>query len=124
MKLCLYCGKELVRPRWKNGNLDSTFHNRKFCSSKCYGKFIEAQGTAKRTSARKTAQRRVALTICDVCGSMENLQRHHKDRNPRNNAIENIQVLCQECHKNDHMADGTWGLAGFKNRIFQGLQQA
>jgi len=60
-------------------------------------------------SGRKAAQRLFRATLCEQCGSQETLQRHHVDRNPLNNLPENIKILCQVCHKNDHMRDGTWG---------------
>ena len=123
MKKCLYCREILIRKRWSNGKLDSTFKNRKFCSSKCYGLFGEAKGKATKASGRKTAQRRVKMVECNRCQSKKNLQRHHIDRNPRNNSAENIEVLCQTCHKDDHMKDGTWGIAGYKNRIFREFQE-
>ena len=123
MKYCKYCGKEMERPRWLNGQLDSTWENRLFCSSRCYGDWRLSQKRAKRASGRKQAQRILKLTKCEICGSTVGLQRHHKDRNPLNNTKENLAVLCQKCHKEDHLKDGTWGISGFKNRIYRELQE-
>lgn len=60
-------------------------------------------------SGRKAAQRKFKAVKCDVCGGTKILQRHHIDRDPTNNDPKNVQILCQECHKTDHMKDGTWG---------------
>lgn len=60
-------------------------------------------------TGRKAAQRIYVATECKNCGSTKTLQRHHKDRNPLNNAPENIEILCRTCHKNEHLRDGTWG---------------
>jgi len=34
---------------------------------------------------------------CERCGSPKS-ERHHIDGNPRNNARENISILCRKCH--------------------------
>jgi len=40
---------------------------------------------------------------CSVCGAKEGLHIHHKDKNPKNNQINNLIVLCGVCHKKIHM---------------------
>ncbi len=60
-------------------------------------------------SGRKAAQRKFLAIQCSKCGSTKTLQRHHKDMNPANNREENVEILCQQCHKAEHMKDGTWG---------------
>ena len=48
---------------------------------------------------------RAAIYICSRCGhdgSQRRLEVHHKDRNPYNNALTNLEVLCVWCHKADH----------------------
>ena len=39
--------------------------------------------------------------VCAKCGnSLEHgFHRHHKDGNPANNSIENLELLCPECHR-------------------------
>ena len=40
---------------------------------------------------------------CSVCGEIENqIDVHHKDKNRKNNKIENLQVLCASCHTKLH----------------------
>lgn len=60
-------------------------------------------------AGRKAAQRLMPVVECARCGGALTLQRHHKDRDPTNNSLSNLEVLCQACHKADHMKDGTWG---------------
>ena len=60
-------------------------------------------------SGRKAAQRKFVAIQCSKCGSAKTLQRHHKDMNPLNNNMENLEILCQQCHKAEHMKNGTWG---------------
>ena len=38
--------------------------------------------------------------ICVICGSVENLHVHHKDKNHHNNNINNLCWLCVKCHNN------------------------
>ena len=40
--------------------------------------------------------------VCWGCGSIENLENHHLDKNPKNNDESNILTLCQSCHKAFH----------------------
>lgn len=41
------------------------------------------------------------LRPCDHCGK-PGTDRHHRDRNPCNNAPENVAVLCESCHILEH----------------------
>ncbi len=50
---------------------------------------------------------------CERCGYQkltEILEVHHKDRNRENNNIENLLVLCPNCHMEEHFLnkDGKW----------------
>lgn len=40
--------------------------------------------------------------ICSDCGSEESVEVHHKDRDRSNNDIENLEVLCEDCHFDRH----------------------
>lgn len=54
----------------------------------------------------KAAKRR-KKKFCEVCGALDNLQLHHKDRNRQNNADVNLETLCAKCHTAEHMRMGT-----------------
>lgn len=47
------------------------------------------------------------LTECLRCGynNKQVLEVHHKDRNRSNNSMENLEVLCANCHKLEHDID-------------------
>ena len=40
--------------------------------------------------------------ICAECGSLNNLEVHHKDVDRTNNKLNNLQVLCRTCHRARH----------------------
>jgi 5-methylcytosine-specific restriction endonuclease McrA len=47
---------------------------------------------------------------CERCKrkGVKVLHRHHRDRNPANNAPENIQIACSDCHYKIHKRAGDW----------------
>lgn len=53
-----------------------------------------------------TYRKLVKLDCCNRCGYTEEpriLQVHHKDRDRKNNKIENLEVLCPNCHRLHHL---------------------
>jgi hypothetical protein len=64
---------------------------------------------ASRNAGHKYAQRKLRGPQCQMCGSSQRLQVHHNDRNPTNNAPENVRTLCARCHRALHIAAGDWG---------------
>jgi len=57
--------------------------------------------------------RRIAFlhnkAVCNRCGYKEYpevLHIHHRDRNRKNNSIENLEVLCPTCHEIEHLLAG------------------
>ncbi len=38
----------------------------------------------------------------------EILQVHHKDRNTSNNALENLELICPNCHYEEHFLEKSW----------------
>ena len=47
-------------------------------------------------------QARRNLCVCVRCGSDYKITVHHKDGNPFNNSLENLEVLCWNCHSLIH----------------------
>lgn len=39
---------------------------------------------------------------CEACDSTEALEVHHKDKNRCNNDLDNLIILCEECHTTVH----------------------
>lgn len=59
-------------------------------------------------AGRARARRRFPAKACVRCGATEQLHRHHKDGDPRNNALANIEILCQPCHAAAHGGRFAW----------------
>lgn len=47
--------------------------------------------------------------FCELCNSNLRLEVHHIDKNPRNNHVSNLQVLCSKCHHKIHLIDILFG---------------
>jgi hypothetical protein len=37
---------------------------------------------------------------CEKCGVLEGLELHHKKYHPQNVSVNDIQILCNQCHRN------------------------
>lgn len=111
-KRCVQCGKEYI-----------TFSRRQcFCSSECskkaqqkkikYTKTYDAKKAYIRLASRAHAVGVEVLTLlehqgqiehkCEMCGSIENLECHHKNLHFLDNNPENLQWLCHKCHHKVH----------------------
>jgi hypothetical protein len=101
-KLCQHCGTLMIQPRWANGKLDGTFRRRRFCSLNCNHEWLRLQAPPTDNAGRRRAQKMYKALKCQKCGAKQNLQRHHKDGNPKNNQPTNVSVLCWRCHMVSH----------------------
>jgi hypothetical protein len=47
---------------------------------------------------------------CERCeyDKYEILQIHHKDRNRNNNDLSNLQLICPNCHYEEHLLEKSW----------------
>lgn len=94
---CQHCNKEF---------LDSASKKRKFCSKSCTKKSSHETFKPSFTTVRKAMITRNLLVKCEKCGWDEYPQIlgvHHKDRDRNNNSMENLEVLCPNCHSIEHM---------------------
>lgn len=109
---CEYCGKDATHRRsWKCPH--------RFCSVQCAAKWRGENyrgeksprwkgGLGSRTIEERIVVKRVKerQKECERCGSKEDLHGHHKipvTERPDLRAIEeNIEILCCECHANEH----------------------
>ncbi len=104
---CVVCGKGIL----------SNLH-RKTCSRSCSNKNREGikykvnspHDKAKSQQALKMQLLRLRGKNCERCGygGFEILQVHHKDRNRNNNDTENLELVCPNCHCEEHYALNSW----------------
>jgi len=137
-KVCSVCSKEYL-PNHVQQN---------FCSDECKG--IGALEKAKKytktldpgVKTNRNRKRRLdgnwytvmerAEYKCQLCGNTENIRVHHLDgvrerkdgKKQGNNDINNLMVLCEQCHKDIHgiflvLKDGEWVIKG---KIFDKLK--
>lgn len=47
---------------------------------------------------------------CERCGykKYEILQVHHKDKNRQNNELDNLELICPNCHYEEHYLQNSW----------------
>ncbi len=47
---------------------------------------------------------------CERCSfsKFQILQVHHKDRNTRNNELQNLELICPNCHASEHYFEKSW----------------
>jgi len=96
-KTCEQCGGEF------SINTGQTYQTR-FCSRQCR---IDARPISVCANGFKRAYKRRGIPIdkCDWCGYSEHpeiLGFHHKDRNRKNNALDNMALVCPNCHAIEH----------------------
>lgn len=84
----------------------SPSRNKSFCSKECKSEYeLKTFNPKSFTCVRSMFKRRNWLTKCQICGYDEHpeiLGIHHKDRNRKNNTLENLIVLCPNCHSLEH----------------------
>ena len=118
---CAYCNNNFYKI---NSRLNISKSGLHFCSRKCkdtaqrLGGIKEIQpshyGTGK-THYREKVRRELGINKCSKCGYDEHseiLEVHHKDRNKNNNKLDNLEVLCPNCHMWEHYQnkDGRYGI--------------
>lgn len=116
--VCAYCGATSYRKPARQRSKSNTY----FCSRVCkdHGQRIENGITAIHPSHYGTENgvryRKLALSekgsICERCGynkCLSALQVHHLDKNRSNNRLENLMVLCANCHCEVHHQDRQTG---------------
>lgn len=99
---CVICGKPIL------GSL-----HKKTCSRVCanknrYGihyKIGRPKDKAKTFPALKEKLLKIRGRKCERCSYSiaEVLQIHHRDRNRGNNSLHNLEVLCPNCHFEEHL---------------------
>ncbi|MFA6533418.1 MAG: HNH endonuclease [Patescibacteria group bacterium] len=104
---CLVCGKLILAGL-----------NKKTCSRSCSNKYrtgIKYKIGRPRDKARTFRVIKLRLleergNTCARCtyNKYEILQVHHKDRNRNNNKLDNLELICPNCHYEEHFLEKSW----------------
>ena len=104
---CVICGKPILAGA-----------NKKTCSRGCSNKNRTGiKYHLGRPKDKVVSQRGLKLrllvqrgTVCERCGysKAEILQVHHKDRDRQHNELENLELICPNCHYEEHYLEKSW----------------
>ena len=104
---CVICGTMIL----------ASLH-KKTCSRKCANVHRTGIGYKNGSPRDKVrSQRSLKLRLlsargkkCERCEyeKYEILQVHHKDRNRNNNNLDNLQLICPNCHYEEHFLEKSW----------------
>ena len=104
---CIVCGKPILSGL-----------NKKTCSRNCANinragikyKIGSPKDKVKSQQALKLRLLKDRGMICERCSynKHEILQVHHKDRNRDNNSIDNLELICPNCHYEEHFLEKSW----------------
>lgn len=106
-KHCIVCGTSILAGK-----------NKQSCSRACANKH-RAGIKYKIGSPRDKVKDQRALKLrllnqrglqCERCGysKVEILQVHHRDRNRDHNTLENLELICPNCHYEEHHLKNSW----------------
>ena len=92
--------------------------NKKTCSRPCANKHREGiKYKINRPRDKVVSERALKIRLlnekgafCEICGydKYEILQVHHKDRNRNNNILDNLSLICPNCHCEEHYLRKSW----------------
>jgi hypothetical protein len=113
-KPCIVCGKMIM-----------AHYNKKTCSRSCANinragiKYKSGRPKKDKVASQHALKVRLMTargTACERCGydKKEILQVHHKDKNRQNNELTNLELICPNCHCEEHYGGNTWLNIRFK----------
>lgn len=105
---CIVCGTPIM-----------AHFNKKTCSRACANRHRAGIKYKLHLPRKDKVKNQRALKIrlltdrgqkCERCGynKQEILQVHHKDRNRNHNALENLELICPNCHYEEHYLEKSW----------------
>lgn len=107
---CSLCSKEFEKVKSALKKSKSGLY---FCTRKCKDKAQRLEGIKEiqppHYGTGKSSYREIAFrnfdSKCNKCGYDEHikiLEVHHKDRNRDNNNLDNLEIICPNCHRLEH----------------------
>jgi hypothetical protein len=125
------CRKEI--PCTVCGKLILAGLNKKTCSRSCANKHrIGIKYKRNNLRDKVVSYRHLKIRLlnqrgktCQRCGyaKFEILQVHHKDRDKNNNNLENLELMCPNCHFEEHYLEKSWFRTEFKGRGAGAVEQ-
>ena len=110
---CVQCGKELFKTK---SELEKSKSGNTFCSKSCACSYNNSHYRTKENNPNwkggqfsgKTYQKiafRNYYPICSICGFSHKkaLEVHHVDKDPTNDELDNLIILCCNCHSLVHL---------------------
>jgi len=104
---CVICDKPILASQ-----------NKKTCSRACSNtnrsgiKYKIGSPKDKVKNKQAIKLRIIALRgpVCERCGysKIEILHVHHRDRNHKNNEFSNLELICPNCHYEEHYLEKSW----------------
>ena len=104
---CIVCGVPIVASK-----------NAKTCSRACANKNRAGiKYKIGRPLDKVVSERALKIRLinqrgkkCERCGynKVEILHVHHRDRNRSNNELENLELICPNCHGEEHYLENSW----------------
>ena len=104
---CVICGASILASAHK-----------KTCNRSCANKHrIGIKYKLNRPKDKVKNQRSLKIRLlslrsrrCERCryGKYEILQMHHKDRDRNNNKLGNLELICPNCHMEEHYLENSW----------------
>jgi hypothetical protein len=102
---CPACGASF---RFEGGVKARITCGRRECSRKQRASKTFKGRAASKQAARGRGRKAVSVDLCNRCGRADSptvrLEVHHRDRDPYNNEVQNLEVLCRLCHTAEHVA--------------------
>src|SRR5690349_18150446 len=113
---CQACQKPLERKRYGPRLEDfGVFQRRKFCDRSCMARAFDAR-PVKESPTTGTAHWHSRKAIppgpCQQCGKPKASDVHHRNKNWRDNRLENLIRLCRSCHQLAHQERGRCRICG------------
>lgn len=122
VRYCAYCGKPMKRKRLANGELQSWLHynRQKYCDKECMkAAFREKPKVGESWSmTHRHARQLLPDGVCEICGSNQNVDVHHKDGNFQNNDLSNLMRVCRSCHNHIHRPHKICSICGARAKGF------
>lgn len=116
--VCYGRANRIEKPCVICGTLIRSGLNKKTCSRACANKhragikylLNRPKDKVKHYQSLKIRLLTLRGRSCQRCGynKYEILQVHHKDRNHSNNELSNLELICPNCHYEEHLLEKSW----------------